>query len=174
MSAHSAAPIAAEIAIAKTVFERTRELLSDDDPDFVAIVENETNVLDLLRGLVRRSRRAEAEADAIDYMLKELSSELKERKERHIHRSEELRRIVRRAMEDLQLRKIDAPDFTCSISVPSHGALEIADPEAVPLEFCRVKKEPDKIRIRELLDGGLQPNWASYGPARPRLTIRTR
>jgi hypothetical protein len=173
MSTHPAAPIAAEVAIAKTVFERIRELLSDDDPDFVAIVESETNVLDLLRGLVRRSRRAEAEADAIDHMLKELSSELKERKERHVHRSEELRRIVRYAMEELQLRKIDAPDFSATLSMPAHGPLEVDD-AAVPLEFCRVVKTPDKIRIRELLDGGLQPNWASYGPARPRLTIRIR
>jgi hypothetical protein len=107
-------------------------------------------------------------------MRKELSEELRVREERHAHRADELRRAVAWAMGELGLPKITAPDFTASLSMPEHGSVEVPDPDAVPLEFCRVVKSPDKLKIKQLLDGGLCPNWASWGPARPRLTIRSR
>jgi hypothetical protein len=58
------------------------------------------------------------------------------------------------------------------VSVPKHGPVEVPDPTAVPDEFSHIVKTPDKARIKQLLEGGLQPNWATFGPAKPRLTIR--
>jgi hypothetical protein len=161
--------LAAEVAIARQAIDRIRESLSDDDEDFLAIVENETDALEILRRLLRRARRAEAEAEAVAHMRKELSEELRAREERHAHRADELRRAVVWAMGELGLPKIMAPDFTASLSMPEHGSVEVPDIAAVPLEFCRVVKTPDKLQIKALLDGGLCPNWASAtappGPA---------
>jgi hypothetical protein len=95
-------------------------------------------------------------------MRKELAEELKAREERHAHRADELRRAVAWAMGELGLPKITAPDFTASLSMPEHGSVEVPDIAAVPLEFCRVVKTPDKLKIKALLDGGLCPNWASF------------
>jgi hypothetical protein len=50
----------------------------------------------------------------------------------------------------------------------------VPDIEAVPIEFCRIKKEPDKKKITDLLKGGLLPNWARYAEPRPRATVRTK
>jgi hypothetical protein len=166
--------LAAEVAIARQAIDRIRESLSDDDEDFIAIVESETDAIEILRRFLRRARRAEAEAEAVAHMRKELSEELRVREDRHAHRADELRRAVIWAMQELGLPKITAPDFTASVSMPEHGSVEVPDPDAVPLEFCRVVKSPDKLKIKQLLDGGLCPNWASWGPARPRLTIRSR
>ena len=166
--------LAAEVAIARQAIDRIREVVDDDDVDFLTLVESETDALEILRRLLRRARRAEAEAAAVKAMRHELVEELATREERHAQRSDALRRAVVWAMGELGLPKIMAADFTASLSTPAHGPVEVPDPDAVPTEFCRIKKEPDKAKIKQLLEGGLQPNWASFAPARPRLTIRTR
>jgi hypothetical protein len=166
--------LAAEVEIAKQAIERVREVVGDDDADFLTLVESETDALEILRRLLRRARRAEAEAAAVKAMRHELVEELAAREERHAQRSEALRRAVIWAMGELGLPKIMAPDFTASLSTPAHGPVEVPDADAVPTEFCRVVKSPDKVKIKELLEGGLIPNWASFAPAKPKLQIRTR
>lgn len=44
-------------------------------------------------------------------------------------------------------------------------SVKIVDDAAVPDEFCRVKREPDKKKIKEELESGKAHNWASleYG-----------
>lgn len=166
--------LAAEVAIARQAIDRIREAVDDDDVDFLTLVESETDALEILRRLLRRARRAEAEAAAVANMRKELADELKAREERHAARSDALRRAVIWAMGELGLAKIMGPDFTASLSTPSHGPVEVPDPDAVPTEYCRVVKSPDRIAIKSLLDGGERVNWASFAPAKPKLTIRTR
>ena len=166
--------LAAEVAVARAVIDRIREAIDDVDVDFLTLIENETDVLEILRRLLRRARRAEAEAKAVADMRRELAEELAAREERHARRADALRRAVGWAMGELGLPKIMAPDFTATVSTPAHGPVEVPDPEAVPAEYCRVVKTPDKTKIQELLEGGLCPNWASFAPAKPKLTIRTR
>jgi hypothetical protein len=166
--------LAAEVAIARQAIDRIREVVGDDDPDLLTLVESETDALEILRRLLRRARRAEAEAAAVKAMRHELVEELAAREERHAQRSDALRRAVIWAMGELGLPKIMAADFSASVSTPEHGPIHIPDEAAVPDQFCRVKKEPDKTLIKRHLDAGERPNWAAYAPARPRLTIRVR
>lgn len=44
-------------------------------------------------------------------------------------------------------------------------SVKIVDDAAVPDEFCRIKREPDKKKIKEELESGKAHNWASleYG-----------
>jgi hypothetical protein len=44
-------------------------------------------------------------------------------------------------------------------------SVKVVDDAAVPDEFCRVKREPDKKKIKEELESGKAHNWASleYG-----------
>lgn len=166
--------LSAEVAIARVAIERVREVVDDDDVDFLTLVDSETDALEILRRLLRRARRAEAEAAAVKAMRQELTAELAAREARHTQRAEALRRAVVWAMGELELPRILAPDFTASVSTPEHGPIHIPDEAAVPDQFCRIKKEPDKAAIKSLLDRGERVNWASFAPARPKLTIRTR
>src|SRR6185295_15663153 len=111
------------------------------------------------RRLLRRARRAEAEAKAVADMRRELAEELAAREERHARRADALRRAVGWAMGELGLPKIMAPDFTATVSTPEHGPVEVPDPDAVPIEYCRVVKTPDKAAIKSLLDRGERVNW---------------
>lgn len=40
-------------------------------------------------------------------------------------------------------------------------SVKIVDEAAVPDEFCRIKREPDKKKIKEELESGKTHNWAS-------------
>jgi len=44
-------------------------------------------------------------------------------------------------------------------SVPKQS-VKVIDDDAVPDEFCRLKREPDKKKIKEAMDYGTKLNWA--------------
>lgn len=55
-------------------------------------------------------------------------------------------------------------DYKIAWSTPRQS-VKIVDDAAVPDEFCRVKREPDKKKIKEELESGAKHNWAAleYG-----------
>ena len=58
----------------------------------------------------------------------------------------------------------DGIDYKIGWSTPRQS-VKIVDDAAVPDEFCRIKREPDKKKIKEELESGKAHNWASleYG-----------
>jgi hypothetical protein len=167
-------PFSAQVEIAAEIIARIKEALGDD-PDAPTIIETETDdVLSKLRWMARQIVIADEEADGVAYIRKERDKELRARQERWEQQSQRLRGTLTWAIERLGLEggRLKAPDFTAFVTTPKHGPVEVPDPTAVPDEFSHIVKTPDKARIKQLLEGGMCPNWASYGPARPRLTIR--
>jgi hypothetical protein len=167
-------PFAAQVEVGAEIIARIKEALGDD-PDAPIIIETETcDILSKLRWMARQIVIADEEADGVAYIRKERDKELRARQERWEQQSQRLRGTLMWAIERLGLEggSLKAPDFTAFVSVPKHGPVEVPDPAAVPDEFSHIVKTPDKVKIKQLLEGGLQPNWATFGPAKPRLTIR--
>jgi hypothetical protein len=162
----------ADIAIWKAVRDRlmSEHGLEDDDPALFDTLDGELSLADRLADLLRAALESEALAEALGSRLKDM----KDRKARLEHRAEVFRREVATAALAASIKKMEREDFTASFTLPEHGPVDVPDIEAVPIEFCRIKKEPDKKKITDLLKGGLLPNWARYAEPRPRATVRTK
>jgi hypothetical protein len=141
-------PFAAQVEVAAEIIGRIKEALGDD-PDAPTIIETETEDMHRILNWMARQERWERQ-------------------------SQRLRGTLTWAIERLGLEggRLKAPDFTAFVTTPKHGPVEVPDPTAVPDEFSHIVKTPDKVKIKQLLEGGLSPNWAHFSEPRPRLTIR--
>lgn len=161
--------LSAQTRLAADIVEAVRAAIGEDDPDFLAIVEAETDLLERLRKMLRAARLADADASATKAIMQELA----ERKSRLEGRADRLRDMVKHAMQELGITKLDAPDMTISLRASAPG-VEIIDMSQLPERFVRVKVEPDRAAIREALkDGDLVPG-ACLKNAEPALTVRNR
>jgi hypothetical protein len=163
-------PLADEIRAALPVMQALRAAgIGEDDPDFLAMLEAETDAPERLRKILRAARFAEADAEKLAGMIRDMQ----ERKKRFEAKADTLRAIARTGMESLGLPKLHAPDFTATIST-GRPSLIIEDEEAIPTQLCRVKREPDKTAIRKALENGEVIPGAALGPASNTLTVRTK
>jgi hypothetical protein len=144
--------------------------LEEDDPAVFDTLDGELSLADRLADLLRAALESEALAEALGLRLKDMQ----DRKARLEHRAKVFRREVAKTALAARIPKMEREDFTASFTLPDHGPVDVPDIEAVPTEYCRIKKEPDKKRIAELLKGGLMPNWAKWSEPQPRATVRTR
>jgi hypothetical protein len=167
-------PFAAQVEVAAEIIGRIKEALGDD-PDAPTIIETETEDMHrILNWMARQIVIADEYADGCAHIRRERDKELKARQERWERQSQRLRGTLTWAIERLGLEggRLKAPDFTAFVTTPKHGPVEVPDPTAVPDEFSHIVKTPDKVKIKQLLEGGLSPNWAHFSEPRPRLTIR--
>jgi hypothetical protein len=163
-------PFADSIRVAQIAIDAIRAAgIHEDDEDFVRLVEAETDALERLRKILRAARYAEADAEKLAGMIRDMS----ERKRRFEDRAATLRSIAKTALEALKLPKLHAPDFTASLSA-GRPSLVINDESEVPAQLCRLKREIDRTAVRKALEQGEVIPGASLGPAHPVLTVRTR
>jgi type II secretory pathway component PulL len=161
--------LSAEVRVAAEIIDQIRAAIGEDDADFVEIVENEVDVLERLRKMLRVARLAEADAKGTADVI----AELQERKARLAEKSAKSRRIVQWALEELGMTKLDCADMSVSLRASAPG-VEIIDMSQLPERYVRVKIEPDKSAIREALkDGEIVPGAALKNGGNA-LTIRSR
>lgn len=139
-----------------------------DDPDLAELMDGECDVLDRLRKIVRFARWTEAQAKALGEML----TEGRDRKARLERKAESMRAMVLGVLSELALKKLDAPDFTASVSAGRPKVI-ITDAAAVPGPLSVVRREPNKTAIAEALKAGPVPG-AELSNAEPVLTVRAR
>jgi molybdopterin converting factor small subunit len=161
--------LSAEVRVAAEIIAQIRDAIGDDDADFIEIVENETDLLERLRRMLRVARLAEADAKATG----EIMTELRERKARLEGRSEKLRGMVKYALCELGMTKLDAPDMTVSLRAGLPG-VEITDLSQLPERYVKVTIAPDKAALREALKDGEQIPGACLKNAEPSLSIRSK
>jgi hypothetical protein len=123
--------------------------LADDEELRVTAIEGETDAFELLAVVLDDIRAATSMHEAIESRLKEL----RERKDRYARREEACRKLAQRLMEAADLRKVVLPEGTLSIR-SSPQAVCIIDPDFIPEEFWRLKREPNIVAIRERLKAG--------------------
>jgi hypothetical protein len=168
MNAH--APLALDVKLAQEVAEAIRAAgIAADDPDFLALVEAESELPGRLARMLRRARHVEAQADALGGMI----ADMRERKARLEQQAEKLRQIATWAMAECGLPRVEAPDFTATVS-RARPAVVIPEPGTVPDIYCRIVREPDKVKIREALEDGTALAFAHLGNPGHRITVRTR
>ena len=79
-----------------------------------------------------------------------------------------------RILQAAELKKVELPEATLSQRNSPPQLVGNVDPELLPDDLCRIKREPNKTAIKEaLLKGDLVPGmYLSNSP--PSLTISTR
>jgi hypothetical protein len=81
------------------------------------------------------------------------------------------RALIKRLMEVAEQRSIDLPTAKISLG-KSPAKVIITDESAIPDEFVRVKREPNKTAIKEALVGGKDVPGATLSNGGTSLTIR--
>jgi len=122
-----------------------------------------------LRQLETTRREATTMAAGIASTIVELETRL----HRFEHREDAMRRIIYRIMELAHLRKVELPTATLSIRTGNSKVI-ITDEAIIPDILCRIKREPDKKRIREMLVAGQIVCGCELSNAESVLSIRTK
>jgi hypothetical protein len=163
-------PLSTKVAVAKAAIDLVlRAGVAPDDPDFITIVEAETDALETVRRMLRAARMEEADVKK----LAEIMSEFKDRKSRKEEKAESLRRAATWALEEMGIKRIDAPDFSATLA-RGRPPVVITDEAAIPGDLVRVRREPMKGVIRECLEEGREVPGATLGNPTPVLTMRVR
>ncbi len=159
-----------EMAVARAAVDLLRNAgVGEDDPDFLTMLENETDALEILRSIIRRARLDDADAEAT----KAIETQLRERRTRLAERADKARNVVLHAMQDMGLEKLPMPDATVSVRA-GRPSVEITDLSRLPERYVRVKVEADRAAIGEALKQGEVIPGAVLSNAAPSLSIRTR
>jgi hypothetical protein len=78
---------------------------------------------------------------------------MQKRKRNLIGKWQGVRDIISSVMESANLRKVDLVSATVTIAKTGRS-VQILDASLIPDELCRIKKEPDKIAIKDALFAG--------------------
>jgi hypothetical protein len=120
--------------------------IDESDPDFEELVTSECDALDRLRKILRAARWVEGQAKA----LKEIEAEMRERRARFDAKTDTLRSIVKTALVSLDMKKLEAPDFSITIS-PGKPKVVITDESRdSDATLTKVVRSPTRTRSRKL------------------------
>lgn len=164
-----------EQAMAAWQSARARLLAEDTDlaADEAALAEllgpEEGDVRDILRRCLLAALHAASMADAAARRIEDMRG----RQDRYRRRGEQARATAFAMMEALGERKVELPDCTATISAPRPGVM-IVDADALPGQFVRLKREPDKAAIGAALKAGETVAGAELANGMPSLQIRTK
>ena len=163
------------LGFATTTYRALRDRIRAQDPQIdeqtlADTVEGLTDVHEILQAIIR----AALSDEALVLGLKCRISDMQSRLERLQDRAAKRRQIARDVMVELDLKKLNAPDFTASIrdGTPS---LVVLNEDAVPSIYW----QPSQPRLRrqelaiELKHGAEVPGVALSNPE-PILSVRTR
>ena len=163
------------VHVAAMSYQVIRERIRAQEPDIdertlADTVEGLTDLHEIIQALIRSALADEAMATG----LKGRIAEMEERHERLKDRASKRRQIARDVMTELNLKKIEAPDFTASIraGMPS---LVVIDEASVPSIYWE-PRDPKLDRaglLSDLKQGSEVPGAALSNPE-PILTVRTR
>jgi len=141
-----------------------------DDQTLADTVEGLTDLHDIVQAIIRAALTDEALAGGLKCRIAEMEDRLSRLQDRAAKR----RQMARDVMVELDLKKLNAPDFTASIreGTPS---LMVIDEQAVPSIYW----EPREPRLKrqelaqDLKHGGEVPGATLSNPE-PILSVRTR
>lgn len=141
--------------------------LMDDDESRLITLESETDGMEALRTLVKDMMTADAFASGLEATIEQMQS----RKDRYVKRVQAYRALIERVMAAAELTKIPLPEATLSMR-PSPARVVIANEAAIPDEFWRTTRAPDKTKIKEALKDGATIAGAFLSNQEPSLTVR--
>ena len=163
------------ITFATIHFRALRERIRAEDPDIdertlADTVEGLTDLPEILASIIRSALADEALAIGLKGRLAEMQARLERLQQRAIKR----RQLARDVMLELDLKKLDAPDFSVSIR-PGAPTLLVIDEALVPKNYWE-PREP-RLSRQELvsdLKQGIEIAGVALSPPQPVLSVRTR
>jgi Siphovirus Gp157 len=155
----------------RVIRDRIRALEPEiDDQTLADTVEGLTDLHEVLETIIR----AALEDEALAAGLKGRIGEMESRKERLQDRAQKRRQIAKEVMAELDIRKLQAPDFTASIR-PGMPALVVLDEAEIPSIYWE-PRDPKLNRAAlsaDLKQGG-EIAGATLSNPEPVLSVRTR
>ncbi|MEQ9689523.1 MAG: siphovirus Gp157 family protein [Bauldia litoralis] len=141
-----------------------------DEETLADTLEGVTDLHEVVAAVVRSALVDEAMAEG----LKRHIDILKERSQRLAERARTRREIARDAMVEVDVRKIQAPDFTVSVR-PGSPALVVTDEGAVPSSYWR-PRDPilDRAGLISDLKRGSVIEGATLSNPEPVISVRIR
>ncbi len=143
--------------------------LIDDNAALHDTLQGATNldemIIHIMRAAMERDDNAKAIAERIEI--------LKRRKDRLEAGAQKLRAMILQAMQEADLKKIAAPDFSIGVGQAKPKIL-IIDEDLIPDHLCRITRTPSKTMIADEMAAGRDVPGASRGNSVPFLTIHTR
>lgn len=140
-----------------------------DDPILRAdMIEAETDLVEYVRKIVRKCFEADAFAKAIDIIIEQYQAQAND----FTLRQDALRRHIFNLMQSAGLKKMELPEATLSIRRGQQWAI-ITQEEKIPEEYWRIRRDPDKTKIRAALLNGTTIPGAMLSNAEPSLAIRS-
>lgn len=160
--------IAVQLAEMHRLATELDTLCGEDELLFADMLEGETDLFEIV-GKLHQRMAADQELVA---GITERQAELAERKRRLSARIEATKATVGKFLRAAKLPKIELPEATYSIR-DGKPSLTVVNPDAVPEELTRIKREPDKAAIN-LAFAGVEalPNWLAREDARDVITVR--
>lgn len=156
-------------------YQRARKELLAEHPDMEGdpalladTLEGITDAPTVIASFIRKAREDEANVDALSVMMKDMGA----RKSRLQARADKLRAAALSLLDAIGLRKLEQPDFSCSV-VPASPAVMITDEALLPEEMIRVRREPNRAAIRDALRSGSVVPGAELSNGPPMLRILT-
>jgi hypothetical protein len=143
------------------------------------LVEDEVLRLDMIEGstdlvdFVRRLERSRQEASALTEAIAMNVDALRARAARFERREQAIRDLMFRMLELAHLKKLEMPEATVSVRVGVPKVI-VTDEAALPDEFCRIKREPDKGKIKAALAELKPVPGATLSNAEDTLAIRVK
>jgi hypothetical protein len=84
-----------------------------------------------------------------------------------------MRNLMLRLLQAAHLKKLEMPEATLSVRLGVPRVV-IVDETEIPDEFCRIKKEPDKTKIKAALSEFKPVPGATLSNAEDGLTVRVK
>jgi hypothetical protein len=143
--------------------------LAEDGETLADTLEGISDLPDFIAKFIRNARRDEAFSDGLAVLIKDEQ----ERKSRLQARADKYRRIAQWLMESIEMGKIEQPDFIASIrNVPPK--VEVTDEAALPDQYVRIVRSPDKTAIKADLVAGKNVPGATLGNGSVTLSVRSK
>jgi Gp157 protein len=155
----------------KAVKDRLRaEDPSLDEETLADTVEGLTDVHEILASIVRAALADEALAAGLKGRIGEMEDRLSRLQERAAKR----RQIAKEVMAELDIKKLQAPDFTASLR-PGMASLVVIDEASVPSIYWEPRPPKlDRVGLLADLKQGTDIAGAALSNPEPILSVRTR
>lgn len=143
--------------------------LAEDEVLRANMVEAETLAFDFLSVIVRKI----GDSTLLNVGIASYMDELHTRRDRISRRIEALRAFAEKIMNAADLKRAELPEATLTIA---NGAphVVITDETQLPLACIRIKREPNKSVIKDMLTRGDDVSGAVLSNAPPSLRIRVK
>jgi Siphovirus Gp157 len=156
-------------------YKAVRDRIRNEDPSLdeqtlADTVEGLTNVHEILMAIVRAALEDEALASG----LKGRVADMEDRLHRLLDRAAKRRQIVKEVMVELELKKLQAADFTASIRAGFPSLLVMNENEIPSIYWEPRDPKLDRATLIADLKNGREVGGAALSNPEPVLSVRTR